>query len=238
VKILVVDDNPDVVDAVSVALQFHWHGVMLLTASGGDEGAEMFYERDPDLVLLDVSMPGRNGFDVLREIRRISDVPVILLTARSEETDIVRGLDLGADDYITKPFSHLELLARVKAVLRRAGLSGQSPAASDFVAGDLSISFQNQEVRLRGELVALTPTEYRLLYHLVRNVGRLIPHEVLLERVWSAEGGAAANNLKALVSRLRLKIEIDPGAPPFIENERGIGYRFVRPADAPVTAQA
>jgi DNA-binding response OmpR family regulator len=106
----------------------------------------------------------------------------------------------------------------------------------DFVAGDLTVSFESQEVRLRGQPIALTPSEYRLLYQLVRNVGRLLPHEVLLERVWSSEGGATANNLKALVSRLRLKLETDPNAPPFIENERGVGYRFVRPAESAAAA--
>jgi DNA-binding response OmpR family regulator len=237
-KILIVDDNPEVLDSVAVALEFHWHGLTLLRAGGGDEGAELFYVGDPDLVLLDVTMPGRSGFEVLQEIRRVSDVPVILMTARREETDIVRGLDLGADDYVTKPFSHLELLARIKAAMRRAGLRSPVRTVSDFAAGGLTVNFESQEVRVRGELVSLTPAEYRLLYQLVRNAGRLLPHELLLERVWNIEGGATTSNLKALVSRLRLKIETDPGAPPFIENERGVGYRFACPAERPALAPA
>jgi two-component system KDP operon response regulator KdpE len=231
-KILIVDDDPEILDSVAVALEFHWRGVTLLKASGSDQGAELFYEQDPDLILLDVTMPGRNGFELVQEIRRVSDVPIILMTARSEETDIVRGLDLGADDYVPKPFSHLELLARIKAALRRVGIRTPGRTASDVVAGDLTVNLESQEVRLRGEVVPLTPAEYRLLFQLVRNAGRLLPHELLLERVWSVDGGATANNLKALVSRLRLKLETDPTAQPFIENERGVGYRFIRPREA------
>ncbi|HZQ99945.1 MAG TPA: response regulator transcription factor [Chloroflexota bacterium] len=230
-KILIVDDDPDIVDAVAVALQFHWQDVTILTAYGGEQGAELFYQHNPDLVLLDVAMPGRSGFDVLRELRRVSDVPVIMLTGRSDETDIVRGLDVGADDYITKPFSHLTLLARIKAVLRRAHVGSPGRTASDFVAGELAVNFESQEVRLRGEPVQLTPAEYRLLYHLVRNAGRLLPHQVLLERVWGAEWGATTNNLKALVSRLRSKLGPSESGADFIENERGLGYRFVRPPE-------
>src|SRR5579884_1618438 len=145
-KILIVDDDHDVVDSVAIAVEFHWHGVTLLRAADGDAGAELFHEADPDLVLLDVGMPGRNGFELLREIRQVSDVPVILMTARRDETDVVRGLDLGADDYVTKPFSHLELLARIKAALRRASLSSPGRTVSDFVAGGLSVNFESQEV--------------------------------------------------------------------------------------------
>jgi DNA-binding response OmpR family regulator len=233
-KVLIVDDDAEVVDAVGVALQFHWPDVLVLSATGADQGAELFYQHDPDLVLLDVSMPGRNGFELLREIRRVSDAPVLMLTGRADETDVVRGLDLGADDYLTKPFSHLELLARIKAVTRRTRLAAPGRAAPDFAAGDLAVGFEAQEVRLRGAAVALTPAEYRLLYHLVRNAGRVLPHQVLLERVWGAEWGATTNNLKALVSRLRAKLEVD--GQRFIENERGLGYRFVRPVERPAAA--
>jgi DNA-binding response OmpR family regulator len=231
-KILVVDDDPQILDAVTIGFQLQWQDATVIPATDGQTGLQRFYEHDPDVVVLDVTMPGRNGFDVLAEIRRISDVPVIMLTARSEEIDQVRGLEAGADDYVVKPFSHLALLARVKAVLRRAELPPPVRALPDFIAGDLAINFQNHQVMLKGEPVKLTPVEYKLLYHLVRNAGRLMPHQALLDRVWGAEYGATPDYLKVFISRLRAKIEPDGDGPRFIENERGLGYRFIRPKDA------
>jgi DNA-binding response OmpR family regulator len=228
-KVLIIDDDPDIVDAVSVAVQFYWRDVDVIPTHGGRPGLEAFYEHDPDIVLLDVTMPDKSGFEVLQEIRRVSDVPLVMLTARSGEVDQVRGLDLGADDYVVKPFGAMTLLARMSAVLRRAKLSTPSSAAPDFEAGDLTIDFQTEEVRVKGEIAQLTAAEYKLLHHLARNAGRVMPQRALLERIWGPEWGATANNLKALVSRLRAKIETDPNGPRYIENERGLGYRFVRP---------
>jgi two-component system KDP operon response regulator KdpE len=151
-----------------------------------------------------------------------------MLTARGEETDQVRGLELGADDYVVKPFGHLALLARIRAVLRRAELPAPAAALPDFAAGDLAVSFASHRVTLKGEPVRLTPVEYKLLYHLVRNAGRLMPHQALLDRVWGDDYGASTDYLKVFVSRLRAKIE-PPGSPRLIETERGLGYRFVRP---------
>ncbi len=233
-KILVVDDDPHILDALTVGLQLQWQDAIVLAASDGDAGLRSFYEHDPDIVLLDVAMPGRNGFEVLQEIRRLSDVPVVMLTARGEEMDQVRGLELGADDYVVKPFGHLALMARMKAVLRRAELPPPVRALPDFVAADLTINFQNHQVMVDGEEVRLTPVEYKLLYHLVRNAGRVMPHQALLDRVWGDEYGATTDYLKVFISRLRAKIE-PPGGPHFIETERGLGYRFVRPAAAPVS---
>jgi DNA-binding response OmpR family regulator len=227
-KILVVDDDPQILDAVTVGLQLQWQDSTVIPARDGEAGLQAFYEHDPDVVVLDVMMPRRNGFEVLQEIRRVSDVPVIMLTARGEDTDQVRGLEAGADDYVVKPFSHLALLARIKAVLRRADLPQPTRTLPDFQAGDLAISFHNHQVTLRGEPVKLTPVEYKLLYHLVRNAGRLMPHEALLDRVWGADYGATTDHLKVYVSRLRAKLET-PGQPHLIETERGLGYRFVRP---------
>src|SRR5713226_5949366 len=154
-KILVVDDDPQILDAVTVGFQLQWQDCTVLPATDGDKGLEAFYEHEPDVVVLDVAMPGKNGFEVLQEIRRVSDVPVIMLTARSEEIDRVRGLELGADDYVVKPFSHLALLARVKAVLRRHELPPPIRALPDFVAGDLAINFQNHQVSLKGQPLKL-----------------------------------------------------------------------------------
>jgi two-component system KDP operon response regulator KdpE len=157
---------------------------------------------------------------------------VLLLTGRSAETDQVRGLELGADDYIVKPFSHLALLARIKAVLRRTRTAPPVSVNASFGAGDLGIDFESREVRLAGAPVSLTPAEYRLLYHLVRNRGRLVTHESLIERVWGDDHEASPNNLKALVSRLRAKLGQDGRPAPEIKNERGLGYRFVPPPGA------
>src|SRR5438067_910695 len=185
-KILVVDDDPQILDAVSIGFQLQWQDCTVIPASDGEAGLQKFYEHDPDIVVLDVTLPGKNGFEVLQEIRRISDVPVIMLTARGEEMAQVRGLELGADDYVVKPFSHLALLARVKAVLRRAELPPPVRALPDFVAGDLTINFQNHQVMLHGDPVKLTPVEYKLLYHLVRHARRLMPPQALLGRAWGA----------------------------------------------------
>ena len=228
-KILVVDDDPELVEAVAVAARFHWRDVEVLAAYGGDQGLDLFYQGEPDVVVLDLAMPGRGGLEVLQEIRRTSDAPILILSARGSEADQVRALELGADEYVLKPFGHLALLARIKALVRRAKMAPPARALPDFAAGPLSVDFEAQEVRLGGRPVALAPAEYRLLYHLVRNAGRLMTHEALLERVWGTEWGASPNNLKALVSRLRAKIEPDPHGPRFIENLRGLGYRFVAP---------
>src|SRR5262249_43993384 len=185
------------------------------------------YEHQPDVVLLDVTMPVLNGFDVLREIRRVSDVPVIMLTARTEEYDQVRGLGLGADDYVGKPYSHPALVARIKAVLRRCELPTPVESAPDFVAGDLSIRFHDRVVSIRGEPVKLTPVEYKVLYHLVRNAGHVMPHQALLDRVWGAEYGATPDYLKVFISRLRAKLERD--GERYIETERGLGFLLIRP---------
>jgi two-component system KDP operon response regulator KdpE len=215
---------------VAVAVQFQWRDCEVLTAADGEAGLAAFYAHDPDVVVLDVAMPRMSGFAVLREIRRVSDVPVVLLTARGEEADQVRGLELGADDYVVKPFGHLALLARIRAVLRRAELPPPARALPDFAAGGLAIDFRARRVAVGGAAVRLTPVEYTLLYYLVRNVGHVLPHQLLLDRVWGEEYAASPSYLKVFVSRLRAKLE-RPGGPRYLETERGIGYRFVRPKE-------
>jgi DNA-binding response OmpR family regulator len=229
-KVLVIDDDPRLREALEIGIQLQWEDAQVLTAPDGEAGLDLFFSQEPDIVLLDVTMPRMNGFEVLRAIRRVSDVPVIMLTARDEDVDQVRGLELGADDYIGKPFSHLALMARIKAALRRAELPPPVQALPDFQAGDLAIHFQNQEVTLAGRRVNLTPVEYKLLYHLVRNAGHLLPHQALLDRVWGDDYDASPEYLKVFVSRLRSKLR-QPDGPDYIETERGRGYRFVRPRD-------
>jgi DNA-binding response OmpR family regulator len=226
-KILIVDDDKQILEALTVGFQLQWQDAEVIAESEGEAGLEAFYTHSPDVVVLDVAMPGKNGLEVLREIRRISDVPVIMLTARGEEVDQVRGLELGADDYLVKPIRHLALLAHMKAVLRRAEMPPPIDALPDFVAGPLAINFQNHQVTLSGTPVSLTPVEYKLLYHLVRNVDRLMPHQTLINRVWGEDYGATTQHLKVFVSRLRAKLETEGGLH-YITTERGLGYRFVR----------
>ena len=186
----------------------------------------MIEETSPDLILLDIMLPDRDGFQVCREVRRSSDVPIIMVSARDGEMDKVRGLEMGADDYVTKPFSHLELLARVRAVLRR--YESQLPAVGEvFDSGDLRIDYASRQVTLRGQPVRLTPTEYLLLFHLTRSAGRVLSHRTLLAKVWGREYADEMEYLKVYVRRLRQKLEGDPDTVGRIVSERGVGYMFV-----------
>jgi DNA-binding response OmpR family regulator len=234
-KVLVIDDDSRICEALEVGLQLQWQDAQVMTAADGEAGLDRFFSDEPDMVLLDVNMPRMSGFEVLKAIRQVSDVPIIMLTARGQDVDQVRGLELGADDYVAKPFSHLALMARIKAALRRAELPPPVQALPDFEAGDLAIHFQNQEVRVGGKQVKLTPVEYKLLYHLVRNAGHVLPHQALLDRVWGGDYEAGPEYLKVFVSRLRAKLR-HPGSPEYIETERGRGYRFVRPHEAVAVA--
>ncbi len=227
-KILVVDEEPDVRKLVAMSFHLQQPGWEVIGAEDGPQALELVERERPDLVLLDVGLPEMNGFEVLKAIRLFSDVPVIMLTVRDDELSKVQGLELGADDYVTKPFSHLELLARVRAVLRRTQtlpLSHERP----FVSGDIQVDFDRREVTVRGQPVALTGTEYRLLYHLVRNAGQVLTHETLLARVWGREYTDEISYLKSYINRLRHKLERDPRHPEYILTEYGVGYWF-RPA--------
>jgi two-component system KDP operon response regulator KdpE len=230
VKVLVVDDDPRLREALEVGLQLQWEDAEVISAADGETGLDLFFEQGPDVVLLDVTIPRMSGFDVLKAIRRVSDTPVIMLTARGEDVDEVRGLELGADDYVQKPFSHLALMARIKAVLRRAEMPPPVDSLPDFAVGELAIQFQNEKVKVAGEPVKLTPVEYKLLYHLVRNAGHLMPHQALLDRVWGSAYEAGPEYLKVFISRLRAKLR-RPDGPEYIQTERGRGYRFVRPRE-------
>jgi two-component system KDP operon response regulator KdpE len=232
VKILVVDDAPEVLEAVSISFALQWRDTEVLGAADGESGLLAIAREHPDLVLLDVAMPGLDGFATLRRLREFADVPVILLTARDGVLDKVKGLELGADDYVTKPFDHLELLARVKAVLRRLDLPPPVSRAPAFACRDLTVDFASREVRLRGAPVPLTATEYRLLYHLVRNAGHVLPHATLLAKVWGREYREEVEYVRVYVRRLRRKLEDDPERPYYLLTERGTGYRFRSPRDA------
>jgi two-component system KDP operon response regulator KdpE len=226
-RILVVDDEADVVESIRLGFTLQWREIDVLGAATGEEALDVVEQEHPDLVLLDIGLPDIDGFEVLRRIREFADVPVIMLTARDDTLDKVRGLELGADDYITKPFDHLELLARVRAVLRRLDMPAPTSRAPSFRAGDLEVDFARQEARLRGERLELTPTEYKLLYHLVRNAGHTLQHGTLLAKVWGREYVDEVDYIRVYIRRLREKLGDDPDRPRYIRTERGLGYRFI-----------
>ncbi len=224
-KILVVDDEERMVRFIRLNLEHD--GFRVVEAFNGMQAINKVRSTMPDVVLLDVMMPDLDGFEVLKTIREASTVPVIMLTAKGEEDDRVRGLELGADDYITKPFSPRELVSRVRAVLRRT--ESASSAAHGLIQVDdrLKIDFDRREVWVDGKLVNLRPTEYRLLYHLVQNAGWVITHDQILAKVWGYEYQDEPHYVRLYINYLRKKLEKDPANPKYILTERGIGYRFV-----------
>jgi len=227
-KVLVVDDEPDVIKVIAMSFRMRQPAWEVIAAQDGPEALALIELERPSVILLDVGLPEMDGFEVLKAIRLFSDTPVIMLTVKDDELSKVQGLELGADDYVTKPFSHLELLARVRAVLRRAQtlpLVYEQP----FVSGNIQVDFVRREVTVHGQPVALTGTEYRLIYHLVRNSGRVMTHEALLARVWGREYTDEISYLKSYINRLRSKLESDPHHPKYILTEYGVGYWF-RPA--------
>lgn len=224
-RILVVDDEKRMVRFIRLNLEHD--GFQVVEAYRGADAIENLRSRLPDLILLDVMMPDIDGFEVLHMIREISSVPVIMLTAKGEEDDRVRGLELGADDYVTKPFSPRELVSRVKAVLRRTESATSSTHGLIEVDDRLKFDFDRREVWLDGELVQLRPTEYRLLYHLVQNAGWVITHDQILAKVWGYEYRDEPHYVRLYINYLRKKLEKDPSNPKYILTERGVGYRFV-----------
>jgi two-component system KDP operon response regulator KdpE len=223
--ILIVDDEPKMIRFVRMNLELE--GYQVAEGSNGLAALEKVRDELPDLVLLDVMMPEMDGFETLARLREISTVPVIMLTVKGDEEDRIRGLELGADDYVTKPFSPRELASRIRAVLRRAEMP--SPVAKTTIEIDerLEIDFRQREVIADGERVRLRPTEYRLLYHLVNNAGWVMTHEMLLSKVWGYEYREEAGLLRLYITYLRQKIEPETGNPRYIITERGVGYRFV-----------
>lgn len=221
-KILVVDDEPRLVRLVSEVLRPM--GYQVVSAASGQSAIEMVATEQPDLVLLDIILPlGPDGYEVCRHIRTFSEVPIIMLTAKAREPDMLRGFDVGADDYLTKPFSAKELVARVKAVLRRARRPAEA-ASTTLRCGDLEINFALCRVKVRGEQVSLTRTEYALLRQLALNVNRVVMHRDLLAEVWGPEYLDDVDYLRAYIRYLRRKLEVDPSNPQYILTSPGIGY--------------
>lgn len=233
--VLIVDDEPRMRRFIRMNLELE--GLRVIEAANGLDALDKVRVNLPDLVILDVMMPELDGFETLRMLREVSKVPVVMLTVRADEDDKVRGLEQGADDYVTKPFGARELVSRVRAVLRRAGGPAGPGQAILRIDDRLSVDTNNREVIVDGEHVKLRPTEFRLLYHLIENAGWVVPHEMLLAKVWGYEYREELQYLRLYITYLRKKIEPDPSNPRYIFTEREVGYRFVdyrhkQPAEA------
>jgi two-component system, OmpR family, KDP operon response regulator KdpE len=224
--ILVVDDNPQIRRALRTILISQ--GFVVLDARTGEEALDVIRHEHVDLILLDVNLPGMSGFETCKEIRRTSGVPIIMITVRDTERDKVQAFDVGADDYVVKPFGTDELTARVRAALRRAGPGGPSR----FVSDDLVVDFERRTVSVRGTSVRLTPKEFELLRQLVTNRGKTLTHRWLLQVVWGPDYGEEMESLRVFVNQLRKKVEPDPRKPRYILTEPWVGYRFENPEQA------
>lgn len=223
-KILIIDDEEPTVQLTTILLEKS--GFEVVKAYRADDGLRKAYRHQPDLVLLDVMMPDMDGWDVLRRLREMSDVPIVFLTARSDVKDIVRGLELGSDDYVTKPFDNDELIARIKAHLRRAPRQDVAEELS-FNEGRFRINFLNRELTVDNEMRHLTPKEFNLLAVLVRSAGKVISRSELVNQAWGEEDELAIDSLKLYIHYLRQKIERNPNQPEYIITSRGVGYRFM-----------
>jgi DNA-binding response OmpR family regulator len=227
-KALIIDNSSDTIELVSLCFKLRWPNVDIAVSNTGKHGVELVELERPDIVILDIDLPDIDGFEVMRRIRLFSEVAAIILTERSKELDVLKGFELGADDYITKPFSQVGLLARVKAVLRRSRAFGMEESMEPFSQGGLNIDYATRQIAVKGKELKLTPIEYSLLYHLTKNAGRVMTHSELLRKSQGPEYVEATENLKVYIQRLRRKIEEDPARPRLILTERGVGYIFAR----------
>jgi two-component system, OmpR family, KDP operon response regulator KdpE len=226
-KVLVIDDDPRLVRFLQLNLEAEGYNVF--GAASGRAGFEALLAQRPDVVILDLMLPDMDGLALCERIREFSDVPVIVLTARRAEGELVQSLDVGADDYIAKPFSNDELLARMRAVLRRVGFSESVQSSPDIVRGDITLSCADRKLTCAGKAVKLSHTEFKLLYFLMANANRLLSNDDLIARVWGPELVGNTDSLRTYIRYLRQKIEVDPKNPKRIVAERGIGYMFVEP---------
>jgi len=220
-KALIIEDDSQIVEAISLAFRIRWPEAELVSSHLGAKGVELVKNDDPDIVILDLGLPDINGFEVLQQIRAFSHIPIIILTVSREESSIVKGLELGADDYVVKPFKQLELLARIKAMLRRGGAGEEE---SPLAYGALHFDPATRQATYEQKEVSLTPTEGRILQHLLKHPGRVASHSSLAEAIWSIDYPGAADNMKVYIWRLREKLEQDPGHPQLILTKAGTGY--------------
>jgi DNA-binding response OmpR family regulator len=227
--ILAVDDEPHVLKLLKANLESS--GYMVLTAADGEQALQLVEDKFPDLVILDLMLPKMDGYTVCRHIREFSAVPVIMLTARSAQVDLVHGFEVGADDYLTKPFSVTELLVRVQAVLRRSKWPEEIMSHQSFKSGPITIDFAQHRVSLGEDAVKLTPTEYRLLTYMASNANRVIMHRELLRAVWGPEYGEETEYLRVYIRYLRQKLELDPSQPRYLLTQPGAGYMLYQPEE-------
>ncbi|MEE9400224.1 MAG: response regulator transcription factor [Dehalococcoidales bacterium] len=228
ISVLLIDDDPQLIRLVRANLETV--GYRVLTAMDALSALKLVEMEMPDLILLDIMLPEIDGYELCQRIREFASIPIIMLTAKVEDTDKVRGLKLGADDYITKPFNVQELLARIEAVLRRTQDFEEINQPRTFTGGDVSVDFVQRRVTVRGEEIALTITEYKLLSQLVSNAGKVMLHRELLTNVWGQEYQDEVEYLRAYIRHLRQKIEEDPHQPRYILSKPGIGYTFISPS--------
>ena len=231
-NILLIEDSPEIVKGVSLTFKLRWSDAVILSAENGADGIKKVEDDSPDIIILDINLPDMSGFDVLEHIRQFSEVPVIILSARDQEIDKVRGLEIGADDYIVKPFSPSELLVRCQAVLRRTGThsSGESEI-HPIKSGNIYLDLNTNEFIVDNEKIHLTPNERRKLYYLASNENKVVTQDAIKQYVWGKEAKYLDNtSLKRYIYQLRLKLGDNASEPKLILNERGIGYRFVKPS--------
>lgn len=228
-KILIIEDDHSIVEAISFALQINWPDAVLLYTHLGEQGIELLQSESPDVIILDLGLPDISGFEVLKRIRLTSDVPILILTVRSDEVDIVRGLEWGADDYVIKPFRQMELLSRIKLVARRRVSFDEG---APLVCGQLQLDPTTGQFFYGEREINLTPTEGSIMHHLMRNAGRVVTHSGLAEAVWGVDYPDAADSLRVHVRRLRTKLEADPSDPKIILTRAGIGYLLARPEES------
>jgi two-component system KDP operon response regulator KdpE len=231
-KLLIIEDDPVISETVTICFNLRWPEAEVVATDSGESGLKLASAEAPDVIILDVGLPGMDGYETLRRLREITEAPAIMLTAKDTEVAKVKGLEWGADDYITKPFSHIELLARVRAVLRRGHASSSEQMQGTYrnEAAGLEIDLDPRAVTRHGQPINLAPLEYSLLYHLISNEGRVMPHETLLAKVWGREYMEEVDYLKVYVRRLRDRLDDDPQNPELIHTERGVEYIFqVRP---------
>jgi DNA-binding response OmpR family regulator len=229
-KVLLVEDSPEIIKGVSLTFKLRWADAQVLTAENGNDGIKLAQTEAPDFVILDINLPDITGFEVLERIRKFSNVPVIILTVREDEVDELRGLELGADDYIIKPFRPANLLSRMQAVLRRTGSHPSEEETPALTIGQITIDLSKQEIMVNSERVHLTRNESRILYCLARSAGKVVSQETLKQNVWGAEAQYIDNSaLKRYIYQLRTKLGDSTEPPKFIVNEHGIGYRLIKP---------
>lgn len=222
-EILIIDDDKNLMELL--VSFFNNNGYQAQTAYNGREGLQKIYHKKPDIIVLDVTMPVKNGWETLKDIREIADIPVIMLTARSDELDVLRGFSQGADDYVTKPFSFAQLEARVRAVLARTNQSGEGKQEM-LESGDLSVDLNTNQVFRAGKIIRLSPTEFKLLIALMQQSGKVISAADLVKEVWGPQYAGETGHVRRYIWHLRKKLESDLDAPQYIHNERGFGYRF------------